>query len=251
MTSPKSCFLIPAWWRGLCLGVMTSAVAMFIQAATAALPPPPADGIRDDTRAFSAEAKKDLAARLRQTAALTGVDLWLNAGTFLEAGQTVRTLARDLRQAWSGHRDAVLVHYDRATNTLGVSLSAGVWERYPSAEIVTLIQRCLVAIHPADPPLEQRLTETMEVLMTRLQRLEQERRVGQQSLSPNDMRLAALVVPGLAAGMLMLALCGWLVRRREGEAAREVWFPRVHVGIRLGAPHGGGVLSVKESAQDG
>lgn len=247
MVPPMSALLIPSsrWWQGfvlvgwLCIGSLSAAV-----------PPAPADGIRDDTRAFSTSAREKLATQMQQVSQQTGMDLWLSAGTFLERGQTVRTLARDLRQAWSGQGDAVLVHYDRATNTLGVSLSAGVWQRFPSAEIVTLIQRSLVSLNSTDQPLESRLEQTMEALMTRLERLERERLIREQGLSSNHFHLALKYALGLAAGALGLALFGWRARRVEGEAAHEIWFPRVHVAMRLGAPHGGGVMAMKTPADD-
>jgi uncharacterized membrane protein YgcG len=220
------------------------------QAAAQDLPPAPADGLHDDTRALTPEVRAQLAQDIATCQAALDADFWFSAGTFLKSGQSIRLQTRTLRQQWSpGNRDAILVAYDRSSDSHGLSLSPGIWERYPSAEITTLIQRSMATMADKTQPLEIRISRMLTQMLQKLQTLEKQRHQAAHTLSRHHVRLAQAFAIGLAAAALIFLLLGTLSRRRDVQAAWQSFFPSVHVGIRFGAPHGGGVIVEKVSGQ--
>lgn len=234
--------LYQAWMFGIVL-------AFALKAAAQDLPPAPADGVRDDTRALTAEVRAQLAQDIAACRAALGADVWFTAGTFLQSGQSIRLQARLLRQHWSPGKDAILVAYDRSSDSHGLSLSPGIWERYPSAEITNLVQRSMASMADKTQPLEIRLSRTLRQMLQNLQTLEKQRHQAAHTLSRHHLRLAKTFAIGLGGGALFLALLGFLSRRRDVQAAWQSYFPSVQVGIRFGAPHGGGVIVEKVSGQ--
>lgn len=209
-------------------------------------PAPPANGLRDDTRALPAQRQAELAGEIASCRAALRADVWLNAGTFLPSGQTLRSQARDLRQHWSPDRDAILLAYDRASDSLALSLSPSLWERYPTAEISALSPRVAALMAAKEQPLDQRLAASLRLVMTQMQHLEQQRRTAATTLSVDHARIARIFAVTLASGALVLALLGTFIRRRDVQAAWQLHFPDVQVGLRFGAAHGGGILAEKD-----
>lgn len=224
---------------------LAASLALALPAVAEDLPAAPASGLRDDTRALSEQRQAELAGDIATFRTDLGADLWFTAGTFLPSGETVRSHARLLRQHWSPQREAVLLAYDRASDSLGVSLSPGLWQRYPTAELNALPQRLAPLMMAKGQPLEDRLTQSLRLIATTLRQLEKQHRIAQGPLSPAHLQLGRAYAIGLAAGAGLLALLGILSRRREVHAAWQLHFPSVQVGLRFGAPHGGGVLAEK------
>lgn len=210
------------------------------------LPAAPASGLRDDTRALPEASRLQMEALLRAGREELNADMWLNAGTFVEAGQTLQSQSRQLRQHWSGKRDAMLVNFDRATGQIALSLSPGIWERYPTAELISLLQRTLSTDAGASKQPEVRLLALVRQLKAGFLSMEQERHVSAQRFSPAHRRLAQGFALSLVGGSALLLGLGVWVRRRAVKDGRQAFFPQVHVGLRLGAPHGGGVMAGKE-----
>ncbi|MDZ4289785.1 MAG: hypothetical protein U0984_17610, partial [Prosthecobacter sp.] len=167
------------------------------------------------------------------------------AGTFLTDGQTLRQYARVLRQAWSGPEDAVLLAYDRSSDAQSLSFSPGLWERYPSASLVTLMQQGAAIMEDKQLPLEQRLERSGRATADRLRVLEKEHRQMSQRLPGPHWQIAKVCAAGLGAGTLILLTLGAAVRRREAQARWHLLFPEVQVATRFGAPFGGGVTVEK------
>lgn len=213
-------------------------------------PSAPANGVHDDTRALSATAKEALAQDIAACRQAIGADVWFTAGTFLPSGQTLRLHARTLRQEWSPGRDAVLLAYDRASDSHAISFSPGIWERYPSAQLVTLVQNSMVTMSDKAQTLEARLTVTVHKALQKLQRLEKQRHRAAETLSRHHLRLAQAFGIALATGAFFLAVIGTFIRCRDVQAAWQLFFPSVQVGIRYGAPHGGGVIVTKSVGPD-
>jgi hypothetical protein len=209
-------------------------------------PTRPANGLRDDTRALPAQRQAELAGEIAACRAALQADVWLNAGTFLPSGQTLRSQARDLRQHWSPDRDAILLAYDRASDSLALSLSPSLWERYPTAEISALSPRVATLMAAKEQPLDQRLAASLRLVMTQMQHLEKERGTAETTLSADHDRIARIFAVTLASGALVLALLGTFMRRRDVQAAWQLHFPDVQVGLRFGAAHGGGILAEKD-----
>lgn len=229
--------------------IFSFVLAFALTAAAQDLPPAPADGLRDDTRALPPEVRAQLAQDIAACRAALGADVWFTAGTFLESGQSIRLHARLLRQHWSPGKDAILVAYDRASDAHGLSLSPGIWERYPSAEITNLVQRSMASMADKTQPLELRLSRTLRQMLQSLQTLEKQRHRAANTLSRHHLRLAKTFAIGLGGGALFLALLGFLSRRRDVQAAWQSYFPTVQVSTRFGAPHGGGVTVEKAPSQ--
>lgn len=211
---------------------------------------PPADGIADDTHALSDSSRSLLVAEMTAVRKDLGIAVWLSAGTFLESGQTLKNQARELRQTWSGGADAVLLAYDRATDTQSVSFSPELWRRYPAAGLVHLLQKGGSMMADKGKPPEQRLRESMLALLKGLRGLESDRLKTEQTFSRDHRRLAQAFGLSLLVGAVVLALLGVLARRRDVRAAWQSRFPMIEVSSRLGAPCGGGVTVVWQENQD-
>jgi uncharacterized membrane protein YgcG len=230
--------------------IFSFVLAFAFKATAQDLPPAPADGLRDDTRALSPGLRAQLVQDMATCRAALDADIWFSAGTFLQSGQSIRLQARTLRQHWSpGGRDAILVAYDRSSDAHGLSLSPGIWERYPSAEITTLIQRSMATMADKSQPLEKRLSTMLSQMLQNLQTLEKQRHRAAQPLSRHHVRLAQGFAISLGGGAVLLALLGTLSRKRDLQASWQSFFPSVQVGIRFGAPHGGGVIVEKVTGQ--
>lgn len=217
--------------------------------AAETLPAPPANGLRDDTRALPEKLQTELAQEIATGRSTLGMDIWFSAGTFLAEGQNIRTLARDLRQHWSPDKDAVLVNYDRASDTQSLSFSPGLWQRYPTSEIIALMQRNVAIMGKKSSPLEVRLAKSLRKMLQDLQTLEEQYRQSAVTLAAPHVRLATLFACGLGTGAMVLGLLGMATRRRDVQAAWQSFFPEVQVGTRLGALHGGGIIVEKDPHQ--
>ncbi|MEQ1749741.1 MAG: hypothetical protein ABL974_09990 [Prosthecobacter sp.] len=204
----------------------------------------PADGIRDDTHALSDSSRRLLADEMAVLKKDLGCDVWLSASTFLGAGQTLRNQAREIRQAWSGDADAVLLAYDRATDALSLSFSPVIWKRYPTARLIQLIQKSGRLMTDKTKQPEQRLLESMRGMMSGFRKLERERITSEQTINNEHRRLAMTFSLSLLVGALVLAVLGVLARRRDIHAAWQTHLPMIEVPARLGAPCGGGVTVV-------
>lgn len=204
---------------------------------------PPADGILDDTRALTAETRRALAAELKQLSQDLKCDAWINATSFMPAGITVRRQAQLTRRDWSGTQPAVLMAYDRASNSCAMSFAPDFWDRYPAAELVEIMQETRRIQADTKATLDERLAQATRYWIDRLRSMESVRL--QQSLwLQRGEKPFALVVPAiLAGGAVLAALLGFISRRRSARAGRRFLFPEVQVGMRFGAAYGGGVTS--------
>jgi hypothetical protein len=225
---------------------MTSLVsAFFISVATAlptaSLPPPPEDGIRDNAHALEEETHARMADAFRRFEAEHDVKLWFCAVTFVPDSQPLRSYARELRQAWSGEGDAIVIGYDRVSDSQSLSFSPAVWNRYPTADLIMLMQAGARIVANQDVPLDQRLEKSVMLTLDRLRELERERARMTHTLPASHLRLAKACTGVLAAGSLgLLVICG-AARKREARARWHLLFPEVQVAQRFGAPRGGGV----------
>ncbi len=210
--------------------------------ASAQIPPAPADGILDETRALTEAAHRQIAEDIRLFRDNLKCDVWLTATSFLPTGTTVRRHAQITRQGWSGDRPAVLMAYDRATNSSGMSFSSSFWQHYPSAELFELMQEARRILNDETLTLDERLVQSTRSWMERLRVLESVR-LKQSLLIQRDEKKLALVSASTLGGLALLAALLGLVSRRSGARAEHRFhFPDLQVGTRFGAPYGGGVV---------
>ncbi len=222
----------------VCAGIWLAMVGWSV-AQTA----PPADGIRDETRALTSESHRVLAEEFKQFSQNLKCDAWFQATSFMPSGLTVRRQAQITRREWSGTRSAVLMAYDRASNSNAMSFSPDFWDRYPAADLVEIIQEARRIQSDTKLTLEERLIQATRYWMDRLRSMESVRLKQSLWLQRGEKPFALAVPIFLAGGGIVLALLGIVSRRRSARASRRFLFPEVQVGMRFGAAYGGGVTS--------
>ena len=161
---------------------------------------PPRDGIHDDARAFGAQTRQVLAWEIVEASARAGCAFWVSVDSYNGSGRNIRRHARDLRRAWSGDADAVLLAYERSSNQLGFSFSPGLWEKHTPAALAVLVHEAGASMSRTDTSLEERLSGAVSVLLEGMRRLEEGRIRSARPLSIADRRLAVYFTPVLAAG---------------------------------------------------
>lgn len=225
-------------------GLFSLLCCMLVLTGTGGLAaPPPADGIADETRALTEETRRLLAQELQLLRADLHCDVWITASSFAPAGMTVRRQAQNTRREWSGERPAVLMAYDRATNSSAMSFAPVMWERYPTAELVEIMRHTRLLLTDANLTLDERLSAAAHFWIDRLRVLESTRLKQTLWLQRNEKRPALILGAILAGAAVLAAIVGWLSRLRAARVGRRFHFPEVHVGTRFGAPYGGGVTS--------
>lgn len=208
-----------------------------------ALAAPPPDGILDETRALSPETHRVLSEELKQFSQALKCDAWLKATSFMPSGTTVRRQAQTSRREWSAMRPAVLMAYDRASNSNAMSFSPDFWERYPAAELVEIMQETRRIQADTKLTLDERIALATRYWIDRLRSMESVRLKQSLWLQRGEKPFALAMPAFLVGGAVCAALLGWVSRRRSARAERRFLFPEVQVGMRFGAAYGGGVTS--------
>ena len=204
---------------------------------------PPADGIQDETRALTAEMHRQLAEELSRFRQDLKCDAWIKATSFMPAGLTVRREAQTTRREWSGTRPAVLMAYDRASNSNAMSFAPVFWERYPAADLVEIMQDTRRILSDTKLTLDERLALATRAWIDRLRTMESVRLKQSLWIQRGEKSFAFAVPAVLAGGALIAALFGFVSRRRSARAGLRFLFPEVQVGMRFGAAYGGGVTA--------
>lgn len=222
---------------GICGLVATPALAAIDSV------PAPADGIYDDTRAFSDASRQGLAQEIRGLATDLKCDVWLTATSFSTGGLTPRRQAQATRIRWSGDKPAILLAYDRATNAMAFSFSPDLWARYPATSLATIGLEANRSIADTKLTLEERLTTILHQVAKRLRELEVVR-LKQSVWFPKEERLSTMLLIGvLLGGALLAAILGMISRARSHSSGEQLLFPDVTVSTRFGAPFGGGLIA--------
>lgn len=203
----------------------------------------PVDGIADETRALTAETHRQLASELDLFRKDLKCDAWIMATSFSAPGLTIRRQAQETRRQWSGERLAVLMAYDRATNSTAMSFSPEFWERYPAAELVEIMQDTRRMLLDTKLSLDERLAVATRQWVDRLRVMESVRLKQSLWIQRGEKRFSLGMVIALAAGAFLVAVIGLISRVFGARADRRFHFPEVHVGMRFGAPYGGGVTA--------
>lgn len=232
-------FLTLLTMRRICSALLLWLMAVSCACAQS-LPPAPADGVFDDTRALSQESHQLLAEEIRAFRETHGMDAWFAAITYIRDGQTMRSEARLLRQAWSGPRPALLMLYDRSRNQEIVSFAPWLWDVLPTADLFHAREQVHNLMADTTKPPEQRLRESMRTLI-RTVGMSHINELRTNQLFTQDykhmLRWAAII---LVSGAVFAGMAGILARRRDQRAARVSFMPAIQVPPRLGAAHGGG-----------
>jgi hypothetical protein len=212
----------------------------------------PVRRIFDSSHLLSPASHDALARQLAAFSAETGCEIFVKAETFLESGVTARAAARSARQALVTNGPAALFLSDRAKDSIAISQSPDLWQRYPMARLVENLRAAMAKAQMPNNTPEQRLTACVEVWLEGIRRLEEERRATQQVVPPSQRPLTLVYASLLGLGTLASLLLGRKDRLSLASAQHQILFPDLLVGQRLGAPHGGGViasLSASDAAQ--
>lgn len=204
---------------------------------------PPADGILDETRALTPEIHRQLAEELKQFTLDMKCDAWIKASSFISAGVNLRRQAQMTRREWSPARPAVLMAYDRATNGSALSFAPEMWERYPAAELVEIMQDARRIMLDTKLTLEERLAMATRLWIDRLRVMEAVRLKQSLWIQRSEKKFVLTLPAVLAVGAVITAILGFIARRRSARADRRFLFPDVQVGMRFGAAYGGGVTA--------
>lgn len=221
----------------------TAALWLLLGGRVLAQDQPPADGISDETRALTAETHRQIADELRHFRADLKCEAWITASSFMPAGVSVRRQAQASRRAWDGGRPAVLMAYDRATNSIGMSFSPALWQRYPSAELVEIMQETSRIFADGALTLDERMALAARSWMERLRALESVHLRQTLLIQQDEKRFAVMAAAALGGLAFIAAVLGLLSRRRDASAEHQFHLPEVQVATRFGAPYGGGVTA--------
>lgn len=200
----------------------------------------PADGILDDTRAFSPGTREELAREMEKFRKEFGADVWLVAITFLPLGENLRGTSLDLRRDWSGKGDAILLLYNRSTDQEFLTISPRIWEQLPTSEIFNLRESLRHITSDKTKTPEDRLREGMLAVMSGLTTIRARETKVPQVFTRDYFRLAKAFAMTLIAGAVVFGLLSVFVRRHNVHAARQCLLPQIEVVPRLGAPFSGG-----------
>lgn len=184
-----------------------------------------------------------MAEELRQFREDVKYEAWVTATSFSATGVTVRKQAQITRQAWSGDRPSVLLAYDRATNSGGMSFSPGLWQRHPSTELFEIMHEVRRILGDNTLTLDERLLLATRSWMDRLRSMESLRLKQSLLLQRGEKHFAVVSAATLGGLAVVAAVLGFISRRRGAMAERRFHFPDFEVGMRFGAPYGGGVTA--------
>ena len=176
MNHPRPHLLVPAL-----AGWLLMAGWVFAQTT------PPVDGIQDETRALTDETHRQIAQELKLFREDLKCDAWITAASFTPAGVTVRRQAQTTRREWSGLRPAVLMAFERASNSSAMSFAPEFWERYPSTELVEIMQETRRILLDTKLTLDERLALATRCWIDRLRVMESVR-LKQFSVNRTDSR---------------------------------------------------------------
>lgn len=214
---------------------------LLMQAATAqeSGPPRPAGFIYDDARLFDDAKRAELAQLLERTKAESGVAVMLATFTYT-SGTTINQRAQQLATTWLGAEPGMIFAFDRGSSQPAITVSPGLWARYPADDLTMLVLRASRVLTRPPPVADQRLAEAVADAAAGLSQLEAQRLARQQPFTRDDRTFAATALITLA-GLGLLAIWGSKRLRHRREELHETFtFPDVEVGMRLGAPYGGG-----------
>lgn len=215
----------------------------------------PEGRVLDEARLFANDpaALNALSAKLQDVSERTGYPVYLAVfGTLI--GSEVEEQAVALRDAWLGEGPGMVVvleadsgKYDFGWKAVReVEQESG--ERFPVMDRSEISPQGRIALRQAAralEPLEKSSPAAVERLaMAVIGGIEEAfRQEDPQDAAEKRLRFILLGVGLLAAVILVALLVVAWVRRSDAREAERLIFPKISVGMRLGAPGGGGKLS--------
>ena len=215
-----------------------------------AIPRAPADGVSDVGDFFSRnpQARERISDRFRKLETDEGFRILLMVESVL-IGTNAPEMAAHLQQAWLPEGDGLVIVFEADSRSLGFGRDIGSSPvgsspvgRVPTHETAAILAR---AREKTDPTLEP--NAYLEALCGNLAE-EFEAYFQHRNAPPppeRNLRIGLLVIGGLALLGLLAILVGSLVRLPSMAGERSYHFPQSERQERLGAPSGGGSVTVR------
>ncbi|GEM_PF-1261685 len=239
-------------WTGVILGGMAPLLAQGAGDGGAAHPPPPANRILDDAELFkrAPERLTAISERLVAFEKEHGIPIYLVVYAGVIRGNVTQR-AQELYEAWVGAgRDGIVIVCDTDTREVDLGLPGQQPEdleggrksvtRLPAYRMVPVLAALRMELDGVRKRVDY-LDGMTRILTERLGAVLDESGTERQLWS--NYTLAAVLV---GAGAMVVLLGLWANRRLRAMETKErekFYFPEVLVGIRLGAPFGGGRVS--------
>ncbi|HSJ04602.1 MAG: TPM domain-containing protein [Verrucomicrobium sp.] len=210
-----------------------------LQSAEPALPARPASHVYDDARVFSPEQIQKLESQLANAHQQVGASIDIATFTYITGGNT-NQLAQTLATTWQGSEPGLILVFNRGTSQPAIAVSPGMWQKYPADDVTLAALRVSNVFSQGPPVPDERMMAATEFALAEISQLEKNRLARQQVFTADDRTLAIIVAVTLVIFGSAAILLSRRLRRRRDEVAETFTFPEVHVGLRLGAPFGGG-----------
>jgi hypothetical protein len=245
-------------WMGVCLALLMPVMAQ--QILDLSVPPKPEDHLLDQARLFVVDdgRREAMSAALSEFSERTGYDVQVAFFDNL-IGVDLPEQTDVLKDAWfhDGPGLILVVVTDSGEWQIGWASTPQVMTESGSKvpvldkrdvapqEQIRVVQ-ALGGLPPMAPGSVEGAEELVKTLLANLELSfqEVERPPGQR------MRVWVLAIGLMAALLLVAVLTVTWIRRSDARARDQLLFPDVPVGRRLGAPHGGGKISVVDFSQD-
>lgn len=214
------------------------------------VPKPPASGIRDEGGFFnrSPGAVTRISDRFRKLESEHGFRMFLMVESVL-IGTNAPELAAQLQQAWLPEGNGLVIVFETDNRSLGIgrdiggsALPTGPSGRVPTHEAAAILSKAREKTDLSLAPelyVEQLAKALAEGFEDYFQRLQAPPPPGR------TLRLGVLALGGLALLTLIAILVGSLARLPSMNGERTFRFPKSDRPERLGAPCGGGNVSVR------
>ena len=243
--------------RGLCVALLWILAgwlhAQEAEAFTA--PPPPADGILDEARMFvrSPERHQAVAGVLASLQEKHGFPFYFVLYSSLY-GRNLDDRAHVLQRAWLGDAPGIVLVLETDSRLFSVGQAASKKDETP--EVATLPVAGPKELAPSDlvaimrgmeeslrgPASTEEYAERLATgLATGVSKVLDERAAAPEGTTKGRLVLLAVGF-GAAVGLISLLVVAGL-KRAEAKSLERFVFPKATVGIRLGAPFGGGKVS--------
>lgn len=207
--------------------------------ASGAVPGKPAGFIEDSAKIFTAEKAAAIREKLTSLHQNQGVSCYVATFSSLEGGIKQRTYS--LMQQWIGDEPGILLAYSWGEELPTVMATAAFWRRYPTDEVIVMMQDAAQILHQNNETASTRLATAVDIYTEKITKMESMRQV-RSSPFPANQRALYLY---LGVAVLVFILLGWLVTRwlhRTFAKPNTYLLPEYEVNRRLGAPYSGGSM---------
>jgi hypothetical protein len=211
-------------------------------AQTPPLPSRPASLVYDDARLFNDLQRQEMEQLLARTQADLGVTVVIATFTYI-SGATINERANQLAGQWLGAEPGMIFAFNRGANQPAISVSPGFWQRYPADEITLLVLQTGQAFGSGPPVPEDRMRDGVKFAVAGLQTMESHRLGRLKLFNREDQTMAVIIAAALVMAGMGALLVSHRLRRRRQMNEKVFYFPDFEVGMRLGAPFGGGTAA--------